>query len=89
MPVECKSSMQSQSQLPKVSTRLGLVWQESQLGSGSFLSSENEIVGSASITNNNGSELQNSSSSVHPTYYIVTWPLSLPPPTILRYRITT
>ena len=53
--------MQSQYQLPKVSTRLGLVWLESRFGSGSFgeslgsawarFFSENESLGSASKTN--------------------------------------
>ena len=36
-----KASMQSQSQLPKVSTRFGLVWIESHLGSDSFFSKKN------------------------------------------------
>ena len=42
-----------QSQLPKVSTRLGLVLLESRLGSDSFIS-ENESLGSASITKSLG-----------------------------------
>ena len=46
--------MQSQSQLPKVSARLGLVLLESRLGSGSFFS-ENESLCSASITKSLGS----------------------------------
>ena len=47
MSVKSKASLRSPSQLPKVSTRLGLVWLESHLGSGSFFS-ENESLGSAS-----------------------------------------
>ena len=44
-----KSKVSMHSQLPKVSTRLGLVWLESQFGSGSFFP-ENKSLGSASIT---------------------------------------
>ena len=51
--------MQSQSQLPKVSTRLVLAWLESRLGSGSFFS-ENESLGSVSITKSLGSALKSS-----------------------------
>ena len=63
--------MQSQSQLPKVLTRLGLVLLESRLGSawarlarvsarlGLFFS-DNEILGSASITKSIGSASKSS-----------------------------
>ena len=53
MPFKSKASMQSQSQLPKVSTRLGIfllesrlgfVWLEFHLGLGSFFS-ENKNLG--------------------------------------------
>ena len=52
--LKSKASMQSQYQLFKVSTRLGLVWLQSHLGSDSF-SSENESLVSAPITNSLGS----------------------------------
>ena len=57
-----------QSQLPKVSTRLGLVllesrlglvWLESRLGSGSYFS-ENESLGSVSVTKSLGSASKSS-----------------------------
>ena len=70
--------MQSQSQLPKVSTRLGLVWLDSQFGSGSFgeslgsawarFFSENESLGSASKTNSRlGIKSSASFTSLHGT----------------------
>ena len=77
-----------QSQLTKVSTRLGLVWLESRVGSGSFglsLSSawalffpENEILVSASITKSHGSALKISASftslvCIHRYIYIYTY----------------
>ena len=47
--LKSKASLQSQSQLHKVSTRLCLVLLESRFDSGSFFS-ENKSLGSASIT---------------------------------------
>ena len=60
MMLKSKVSMQSQSQLPNVSTRLGLVWLESRLRA-NFVSA-NESLGSVPITKSLGSALINSAS---------------------------
>ena len=51
----CKSLNSARARLARVSVRFGLVWLESRLGLGSFFSSENESLGSASKSNSLGS----------------------------------